>query len=97
MFYFPTRLLYCIHFFFFKAEPTNWSIFIYTSNIKDAGTDANVYIQIFGNKAASTQINLEKENENPFEKGNVDKFDYNLPDIGKIELVLIFYKIEKIK
>ena len=66
-----------------KADPTNWSIFIYTSNIKDAGTDANVHIQIYGNKGASAQIHLSKENENSFEKGKVDKFDLNLPEIGK--------------
>lgn len=67
----------------------NWSIFVYTSNLPGAGTDANVYLQIYGNKAASTVFNLEKkiaagkDKDNLFEMGQCDKFGKQLPDIGK--------------
>jgi hypothetical protein len=67
-----------------KASRTNWSVLVYTSNLKNAGTDANVHIQIFGDKAQTSALPLEKKGEtNLFETGKCDKFDMNLPDIGK--------------
>lgn len=67
----------------------NWAIFIYTSNVPGAGTDASVYIQIFGTKNSSTKFYLDKKivsgkaNEDLFEQGQCDKFGKQLPDIGK--------------
>lgn len=65
----------------------NWSIYVYTSNISGAGTDANVYIKIFGNKAESVVFNLDKKvvvaKDSLFEIGQCDKFEKRLPDIGK--------------
>ncbi len=70
----------------------NWSIFVYTGNIKNAGTDAGVYLQIFGTKTASTLMQLDNKNGNNkklFEAGSCDKFDKNLPDIGKPAQIII--------
>ena len=63
----------------------NWSIFVMTGSVKNAGTDANVYIQIYGTRCASAQMILDRKvgNKKLFEAGNCDKFDKNLPDIGK--------------
>ena len=68
-----------------KDDSPNWSIYTYTSNIKNAGTDAKVYLQIFGSKANTGKLNLEKKtkNENPFETGKCDRFDKRLPDFGR--------------
>ena len=63
----------------------NWLINVYTSNIKNAGTNANVHIQIFGTKHATSLIPLggkENNDEDLFEPGNCDSFQVNLPDIG---------------
>ena len=59
---------------------------VYTSNLKNAGTDAQVHIQIFGTKEATSIITLGGKNKNEkdlFEAGNCDSFEVNLPDIGK--------------
>lgn len=63
----------------------NWSIFVITGDVKNAGTDANVHIQIYGTRCASAQIPLERKNNNKklFEAENCDKFEINLPEIGK--------------
>ncbi len=68
-------------------ETPNWSIFIYTSNLPNAGTDSNVHIQIFGNLLVSERLHLTaKSSTNQkqlFEKGSCDRFDRKLPYIGK--------------
>lgn len=62
---------------------------VYTSNLIGAGTDANVYMQIIGNKTASARFNLDKKivmsggNADLFEQGQCDKFSKHLPDIGR--------------
>jgi hypothetical protein len=65
-----------------KTELNNWSIFIFTSNISGAGTDANVYLQIHGTQGATQKIEIEK-NKELFESGRCDRFDRKLPNIGK--------------
>lgn len=68
---------------------SSWSIMVYTSIMMGAGTDANVYMQIFGNKAASARFYLDHKNVMPggnanlFEQGQCDKFSKHLPDIGR--------------
>ena len=69
-----------------RSSEGNWSIFVYTSDIKNAGTDANVHIQVFGTKSATGIIQLDNkinDDKNLFETGSCDLFDKNLPDIGK--------------
>ena len=64
-----------------------WFIYIYTSNIKNAGTDAKVSIQIIGTKGMSNKIQLDKEenisNKDLFETGSCDKFVKVFSDVGK--------------
>lgn len=67
--------------FFFSLE-LPWNIWIYTSDIKLAGTDANVYICVYGEKGKSDEILLENKTDN-FEQGKVDYFKRNFVDIGK--------------
>ena len=44
-----------------RSSEGNWSIFVYTSDIKNAGTDANVHIQVFGTKSATGIIQLDNK------------------------------------
>ena len=56
---------------------TRWEITVYTSDIRHAGTDAEVYINMFGNKGRSGRIVLGeglKERDDFFERASVDVF-----------------------
>lgn len=50
-----------------------WSLWIWTSDVKGAGTDAQVFLQIYGMNGKSDEIKLEN-NSDSFEQGQVDKF-----------------------
>lgn len=50
-----------------------WSLWIWTSDIKGAGTDAQVFLQIYGEKGKSDEIKLEN-NSDSFEQAQLDKF-----------------------
>lgn len=50
-----------------------WSLWIWTSDVKGAGTDAQVFLQIYGENGKSDEIKLEN-NSDSFEQGQVDKF-----------------------
>lgn len=48
-------------------------MWIWTSDIKGAGTDAQVFLQIYGEKGKSDEIKLEN-NSDSFEQAQLDKF-----------------------
>lgn len=50
-----------------------WSLWIWTSDISGAGTDATVYFQIYGVKGKSDAMKLDNKTDN-FEQGQLDKF-----------------------
>lgn len=74
-----------------ESKSFNWTIFVYTSRLKGAGTDAAVYMQIFGTKGNTAQFFLDdnKNSKKLFEAGNCDRFDRNLADIGKPQKIKI--------
>lgn len=55
----------------FTAVP--YEITIWTGSKAGAGTDANVFIQMYGKDGKTQEINLRNKTDN-FEKGHVDKF-----------------------
>lgn len=63
-----------------------------TSNDKNAGTDAKVFIQLFGAKpdVFSDEIRLDNK-ENNFEKGKTDEFEIEAKDIGWLKEIRIFH------
>ncbi|CAG5125007.1 unnamed protein product, partial [Candidula unifasciata] len=61
---------------------TNWQAWVFTSDIANAGTDANVYMVIYGDKGKSDDIPLQNKG-NTFEKGQVDTFRFSTNDVGK--------------
>lgn len=61
-----------------------WSLWIWTSDISGAGTDATVYFQIYGVKGKSDAMKLDNKTDN-FEQGQLDKF------IVRPEGFLIFF------
>lgn len=50
-----------------------WSLWIFTSDMKGAGTDAQIFIQVYGEKGKSDELKLESKSDS-FEQGQCDKF-----------------------
>lgn len=63
-------MLVCSHIW---AAEYPWSLWIWTSDVKGAGTDAQVFLQIYGEKGKSDEIKLEN-NSDSFEQAQLDKF-----------------------
>jgi hypothetical protein len=56
---------------------------VVTSDIRNSGTDANVYIQLFGDKMDSGKIPL-ATNRNKFERGRTDVFEFKEANVGDL-------------
>ncbi|KAF7217360.1 lipoxygenase homology domains 1 [Nothobranchius furzeri] len=74
-----------------KHKKYPWSLWIWTSDIKGAGTDAQVFLQIYGEKGKSDEIKLEN-NSDSFEQGQIDKFMIEMPDMGKLLKLRIWHE-----
>ncbi|XP_070566658.1 lipoxygenase homology domain-containing protein 1-like isoform X2 [Ptychodera flava] len=70
---------------------TSYHVTVKTGDERGAGTDANVYIKMFGEDGDSGQIPLKQSDntKNKFERGRKDKFTLEASDIGKIEYMKI--------
>ena len=60
-----------------------------TGDVRNAGTDANVFLKIFGSKGDTDSIKLRSSDTsfNKFEKGRTDLFKLETTDIGKVRIV----------
>ncbi|XP_073676001.1 lipoxygenase homology domain-containing protein 1-like [Garra rufa] len=72
-----------------KKHP--WSLWIWTSDLPGAGTDAAILFQIYGEKGKSDEIRLDNKTDN-FEQGQLDKFMVELPDLGKLTKLRIWHE-----
>ena len=79
---------------------TRYTVRTKTSDIMGAGTNANVSIQLFGEKSSSELVPL-KLNENrirdKFERGQVDIFHVEMPNVGQIERIKIGHDASGLK
>ncbi|KAM8967369.1 oxygen-regulated protein 1 [Pelodytes ibericus] len=59
---------------------------VYTGDVTAAGTDANVYIHLFGELESFGPVELRQplEHQNPFERGKVDTFKVLTRKLGRI-------------
>ena len=53
-----------------------------------AGTDADVYIQLFGDAGESVEKRLDNARNN-FEKGRTDVFPVDIPTVGELKRVVV--------
>ncbi|OWK01589.1 hypothetical protein Celaphus_00017767, partial [Cervus elaphus hippelaphus] len=60
-----------------------YEVKVYTGDVIGAGTDADVFINIFGEYGDTGERRLENEKDN-FEKGAEDKFMLDAPDLGQL-------------
>eukprot|EP00116_Pleurobrachia_bachei_P001013 sb/3461275/ len=66
-------------------QSVRWELTFYTSDILHAGTDAKVWAILYGDKGMSGKVTLGKEQKDKdkfFERGSVDVFTPEVPDIG---------------
>ncbi len=68
----------------------NYVVEVKTGNRKLAGTDADVYVQMFGERATSREIELDNP-ENNFEKNKLDTFTVPSADVGWIDKLRLFH------
>lgn len=57
----------------FVCSEHPWSLWIWTSDLPSAGTDADVCFQVYGEKGKSDEFILDNKTDN-FEQGQVDRF-----------------------
>jgi len=62
-----------------------YEIKIYTSKLSNAGTDANVFIEIYGEEKTTGQVTLcsKTERKGKFQTGSTDVFVPELEDVGE--------------
>ncbi|TNN50203.1 Lipoxygenase y domain-containing protein 1 [Liparis tanakae] len=61
---------------------------VFTADVKGSGTDADVFINIFGEFGNTGERRLNNEKNN-FEKGTEDKFTIEAPNLGKVRKITI--------
>uniref|UniRef100_A0A3B3CLJ0 Lipoxygenase homology PLAT domains 1b n=1 Tax=Oryzias melastigma TaxID=30732 RepID=A0A3B3CLJ0_ORYME len=74
-----------------KRQKHPWSLWIWTSDLPSAGTDADISFQVYGDKGKSDEIRLDNKSDN-FEQGQIDKFMVELPDLGKLTKLRIWHE-----
>ena len=72
--------------FFLVFLATSYQVSVKTGDVRGAGTDANVFIQLFGDKGdtGKQQLRNAENSKNKFERGKTDKFNIEAVDIGKV-------------
>jgi lipoxygenase homology domain-containing protein 1 len=64
-------------------NPFQYGITIVTGTLKGAGTDANVYITLYGDCGQTGEFSLDNA-ENNFERRKTDYFEIVAPDVGEL-------------
>ncbi|CAF4137253.1 unnamed protein product, partial [Rotaria sp. Silwood2] len=71
-----------------KQTNTRYKITVCTGNKKGAGTDADVFITLYGNLGETTAMKLDSKKKS-FETGQKDEFAIESPTVGEIYQILI--------
>uniref|UniRef100_A0A1I8HA00 Lipoxygenase homology domain-containing protein 1 n=1 Tax=Macrostomum lignano TaxID=282301 RepID=A0A1I8HA00_9PLAT len=66
-----------------------YEIIVQTGDCKGAGTDAAVFVQIYGEDGLKTDQTLLRSRSDNFEKGKEDRFKLDLIDVGPIQKIRI--------
>ena len=77
---FQLEINICISPFFLYSE-IPYEVTVWTSDLRGAGTDANVFLQMYGELGKTEQYNLRNRTDN-FEQGQMDKFKVKLYYVG---------------
>lgn len=63
-----------INFLFFVSVGIPYEVTVWTGNETNAGTDAKVFLQMYGEKGKKTEETILNNKTDNFEKGEIDKF-----------------------
>lgn len=65
---------------------TSYHVALKTGDVREAGTDANVFVQIYGEQGDTGKLHLRtaENTKNKFERGRTDQFVLEAVDIGKV-------------
>ncbi|XP_037020906.2 lipoxygenase homology domain-containing protein 1 isoform X1 [Artibeus jamaicensis] len=69
-----------------RVKKIAWSLWVWTTDLRKAGTNTPIYIQIYGRKGRTDEILLNPNNK-WLRPGIIEKFRLELPDLGR------FYKV----
>jgi len=69
----------------------NWQAKIHTSNLKNANTDASVWMAIYGEKGWTTAIHLDDPHLDDNEVDHVDTHLFSTDDVGRPIKVLLWH------
>ena len=72
-----------------SAALTTYHVYVYTGDKFGAGTDANVYIMLYGETDDTGKMVLKtsKTNRDKFERAKMDEFVIEAVDIGKLRKI----------
>jgi hypothetical protein len=73
-----------------RKSKNTWNVWVYTSNLKHAGTNSNVSMVIYGDRGKTDDIQL-KNDKNNFEAGKCDEFKIEINDIGQPFKLRVFH------
>jgi hypothetical protein len=65
-----------------------YKISVKTGDVRGAGTDANVFVKLFGESGETEDKKLESSGNN-FERGNTDTFSFEALDLGEVTKVRV--------
>jgi len=80
-----TAILVC------DTSANNWQVRVFTSNITGAGTDASVYISVYGEFGWSQEIIMDESYQNDNEPDHMDIHDFITGDIGRPIKLLVWH------
>ena len=71
---------------------------IKTGNIKNAGTDSNIYLQVFGDKGDTGVIELKQicDTKDKFQRGMNTKINLQTVDVGNVSTFLLARLLEDV-
>ena len=74
-----------------QGTVTRYNVRVYTSDLRNAGTDANVHIVIVGESGDTGKVKLltSAEHKDKFERGQVDSFVVDAVGLGEIKRIHI--------
>lgn len=77
--------------FLIPSLGTLYNMTFETEDVPFAGTDATVYVQLFGEKGQTEKIEFRSENKREapkFKRGRIDKFAVETADVGQVTLIV---------
>jgi len=87
---FFTSNLYEVFYFDWRDLDT-WEVKTWTSKVDRAGTNANVYIQLYGDQSTSDPLPLTNSDSNNFQEAKTDTFTVKTRRIGRLRKVVFWH------